>query len=265
VHRRVCRSRQSAFWPREARPRQSGGSKARAFARVRVNGGLATGGRTRARERMGRWGREGGGASGLGDPHHVSAEGSTRAAWLARTPVRATRATQLPMEGTSDRESARLSRGSRGTGLGFLRARARGEATEVPEAAFRARGAEEDAATRASPGRRSGLRAVKRGAPRPRSHRVAPSPPLPARPSPDGRRGAQSTLRGRARGERLGTRAIRRATPKGAARIQRTAALGSDEARVLESGRFGVQKSIGRIVRPRRPRAPIRRTRTRAA
>jgi len=58
------------------------------------------------------------------DPHHVSAAQSIKARRFVRTLVRAGCAVPLATEGTSDRESARLSQGPRGTGLGGFEAKA---------------------------------------------------------------------------------------------------------------------------------------------
>jgi len=94
-------------------------------------------------------------------------------------------------------------------------------------------------------GRHSEDRVVKRGPPRSRLHRVAPSPSVPGPSSPDGGAARDATSRERARGASLGTRAVERTASKGVGRA--VAAPGNDEARVLESGVFGVQTSVERI------------------
>jgi len=98
--------------------------------------------------------------------------------------VRAGRVAHLAAEGTSDRESARLSQGPRGTDLGGLRATEwvqRKRPTPEPRRrrqrcqrrSCRSRTGEENALARRSHGRRSGSRVVNRDSPQPRSHRVA--------------------------------------------------------------------------------------------
>jgi len=178
------------------------------------------------------------------------------------------------VEGTSDRESARLSRGPRGTGLGGLQATAveslrdplltsSEEATGVPEAGVRERAAETIHRSRLPYGCRSGSRAVKRDSPQPRSHRAAPSFPVPSPASlrTSAERGAKEDhSRERARASRLGTRAGPARAPKGLTRIQSQLRWETTKHRVLELNCFGVQKSIGRIARSRRPSGATKRT-----
>jgi len=140
------------------------------------------------------------------------------------------------MEDTLDRGRARLSRGARGAGLGGLRA----TAWDLPDGphAYEQEGGDKgvrgerdrfEAEGRQRPrtrstGRRSGRRAVKRGSPRSRLHRKAPSPKVPA-PRVSGRAephakttfawsstepqgsGKRATLRGRCAGNRRSTSA----------------------------------------------------------
>lgn len=104
---------------------------------------------------------------------------------FVRTSVRASWEASPAAEGTSDRESARLSQGPRGTGLGGLSTPIHPPANAAAEEAARGgdRGARDghrgdshgkkNARAKSSPGRRSGCRDVKRDAPRPRPHRLA--------------------------------------------------------------------------------------------
>jgi hypothetical protein len=119
----------------------------------------------------------------LGDPHHVNAVNPARPAAYVRASARTGTEWHRAMKGISDRESARLSRGPRGTGLGGLRVfaanrraiatRGTREATGMPEAAHSLTRAEESRRTRRAGGFRSEGRVVKRGFPRSRLHRVA--------------------------------------------------------------------------------------------
>jgi len=108
---------------RSASPR-SVGSKSPRRSTERVNGSLTTHGLTRASAGA-RARRMGGGPSVCGDPHHVSAAERGRSRGFVRASARAGCARWMPAEGTLDRGSARLSRGSRGTDLGGLRVTAR--------------------------------------------------------------------------------------------------------------------------------------------
>ena len=113
---------QYALGLREARHRQRSGRKP-ARCTSRVNGSLTTGG-AQARERRDHRRQKEGGWPGFGDPHHVSAASWRRRHGFVRAPVRTGCASRLTMEDTPDRECACLSRGSRGIGLGGLRATA---------------------------------------------------------------------------------------------------------------------------------------------
>jgi hypothetical protein len=180
---------------------------------------------------------------------------------FARISMRAGCAASLATEGTSDRESARLSQGPRGTDLGGLRE----SAWESATAALRDElgggdrgvrsGQRDDAVGKTTPrmqrslGRRSGYRVVNRDAPRPRSHRMARATRCPFRASPDERGGARrkDVSRERARAARLGTsaageRGCREAPLEHRSQRWETAKLGCSS---LEC--FGVQKSVGRI------------------
>jgi len=122
VHRRICRSRQNVLGLREARHQPQQGRKPR----------CSKGAREREPDHRGRSGAQAqelpGGKRGadhreLGDPHHVSAASSVKAArFRSCFGIERDARRHLSVEGTLDRRSARLSRGPRETGLGGLRA-----------------------------------------------------------------------------------------------------------------------------------------------
>jgi len=197
---------------------------------------------------------------------------------FVRASVRAGCAWRLTMEGTLDRECARLSRGLRGTGLGGLRITAW---DPRPKRAPRAEPGGGDKGVRGernrlahegrerprmrATGRRSGKRAVKRGSPRSRLQRAAPSLPLPAsRVSGRAKQHAKKTFAWSGTEPRgSGTRATLERAPKGLARDS-VAAPGNDGARVLEWERFRSAEVDRTHRRSRRPRALPSAPRTRA-
>jgi len=176
--------------------------------------------------------------------------------------VRAGCARQLLEEGISDRGSARLSRGPRGTGLGGLRATAWDKSPKATHTNEHG-GGDRDARGKRSVARggvrrrprgpsygcRSGSRAVKRDSPQPQHASGGPELPgaFPARLR-TGREARERRLFACASTSR---KARDESEPRGGAERPhadpRNVALGNDEAQVLELECFGVQKSIGRI------------------
>lgn len=101
------------------------------------------------------------------------------------------------------------------------RSRARRRRQRCQRQAFRRARRKKTPSRKRTDGCQSGSRAVKRDSPQPRSHRAAPSFPVPS-PRVFGRaeRGAKEDFsRERARAERLGTRASPARAPKGLTRI----------------------------------------------
>jgi len=137
----------------------------------------------------------------------------------------------------------------RGPSLRDPRSRARRRRQRCQRQAFgRARRKKTPPRKRTS-GCRSGSRAVKRDSPQPRSHRAAPSFPVPF-PRVFGRAGRGAKRRRFARTSTSRKVRYESEPREGAERPPadpRRAALGSGEAWVFELECFGVQKSVGRI------------------